>query len=305
LKNNLQKKVKNIEKKICLIGAGKVGSILYHSLKKSGYRFEYLVDIHLKTLKEITAKDKNVKLKNNISKEVLNNSDVIIFAVHDKSLNKVIDECAKLKMNLNDKIVFHTSGIETSDVFKILNVNKLNTGSYHPLQTFNTISYNNNRLLNDIYFGIEGGTEAVKYFKELCKSFKSKFIIIPKNKKVLYHSACVIASNFLVSHFNILSKITKSISAGGIEGIEIFKPIVMKTLENIFTNGIEKSLTGPFERGDIDTIDLHLKYFKENLPSKLYYYILLGLEAMNLSKKKKSITGKEAKEIEKLLINNV
>jgi predicted short-subunit dehydrogenase-like oxidoreductase (DUF2520 family) len=299
------KKSKYIEKKICLIGVGKVGSILYHSLKYSGYKFEYMIDIDTKMLKKITEKDKNIKISKNIEKEALLESDVIIFSVQDKSLKKVIDSCRKFNLDLKNKIIFHTSGIETSDIFKNLKVNIVNIGSYHPLQTFNAISFNNNNLLNNIYFGIEGGTEAIKYIKELCRSLRSKFIIISKEKKVLYHSACVIASNFLVSHFNIIAKVTKNISNDYNCGIEIFKPIVMKTLDNIFSNGIDNSLTGPFERGDIDTIDLHLKYFKENLPLQLYYYILLGLEAMNLSKKKKSITQKEANEIEKLLINNI
>jgi len=284
---------------------GKVGSIFYHSLKKSGYKIKYLVDVNSKTLKNIASVDKNVKIGKVISKQILLDSDVIIFAVEEKSLITTINKCAKLNLDLKEKIIFHTSGIETSNLFNILNVNLLNIGSFHPLQTFNTISYKYNKLLSNIYFGIEGGTEAIKYFKELCRGLKSKYIIIPKNKKVLYHSACVIASNFLVSHFNIISKVSKKIFENNDDGIEIFKPILMKTLENIFSNGIENSLTGPFARGDINTIKLHLKYFKENLPSQLYYYILLGLEAMNISEERKSITKKESREIEKLLINHI
>jgi predicted short-subunit dehydrogenase-like oxidoreductase (DUF2520 family) len=301
----LKRKSKYKSKKITLIGAGKVGSILYHSLKKSGYKIQYIVDINLNSIKKITSNDRIVKISKNITKEVLLNSDVIIFAVQEKSLIKVIEKCAKLELNLRDKIVFHTSGIELSDLFNILKVNLIKIGSFHPLQTFNIISYKYNNILENIYFGIEGGTEAIKYFKELCKSLKSKYLIIPKNKKVLYHSACVIASNFLVSHFNIIFNVSKNIFKNNKEGIKIFKPIVMKTLDNIFSKGIEKSLTGPFERGDINTINLHLKYFKENLPSQLYYYILLGLEAMNLSKEKRSITKIEAKEIEKLLLKHI
>ena len=175
----------------------------------------------------------------------------------------------------------------------------------HPLQTFNNISYKNNNILHNIYFGIEGGRNAINYFKEICGVLKSKYVIIPGDKKILYHSACVIASNYLVSHFNVLSKIADEIFLRGKNGIEIFKPIISTTLNNIFSQGIKESLTGPFERGDIDTIKLHLKYFKENLPSILNYYILIGIETVNLSLKKKSITKLEAIEIEKLLLKYI
>ncbi|MCX6164111.1 MAG: DUF2520 domain-containing protein [Ignavibacteriae bacterium] len=300
-------KSKYKKKKICIIGVGKVGSALYHSLKNAGYEFNYAVDANIKRLKIITVEDDKVKIKEQISKECLSKSDVIIFAVPEKSLRKVIDICRKFKLDLSHKTMFHLSGIETSDIFKPLKAGILNVGSFHPLQTFNSISYINSKILNNIYFGIEGGPFATEYFIDCCKNLKSKYILISKDKKVLYHGACVIASNFLISHFNIISKITKEISSDldNKSSIEIFKPIVLTTLDNIFKQGPEESLTGPFERGDVNAIDLHLKYFKEKLPSLLYYYILLGLEAMNISKYKKSITKKVANEIEKLFLNYI
>jgi predicted short-subunit dehydrogenase-like oxidoreductase (DUF2520 family) len=293
------------QKKICIIGAGKVGSALYHSLNKNGYNIAYLIDSHFKNLKKITSGNKRIILANKVTREILLKSDVIIFAVQEKKLKNTISFCSKFKIDLRKKIIFHLSGIETSMLFTKLTINSLNTGSFHPLQTFNTISYKYNDIVSNIYFGVEGGSNAIKYFKNICRSFKSDYVIIPKNKKLLYHGACVIASNFMVSHFNIISEIVKKLSLKGKSGINIFRPIVNSTLNNIFSQGIHKSLTGPFERGDINTIKLHLKYFKENLPSQLYYYVLSGYEAMNIALKKKSITKKEAIEIEKLLYKHI
>jgi predicted short-subunit dehydrogenase-like oxidoreductase (DUF2520 family) len=292
-------------KKISIIGVGRVGSALFHKLIKHGHKISYAVDSNLPRLKKITSINKKIKLSQKINEECLRNSDVVIFAVQEKKLTKAISECRKYKLDLTEKILFHLSGIETSALLDFPEVDKSNTGSFHPLQTFNDISYKYSNILNEIYFGIEGGTAALEYFKKICKEFKSNYLVLPKDKKILYHAACVIASNFMVSHFNIISGIVKELSAKNERGVEIFKPIVMTTLNNIFTQGIGKSLTGPFERGDVSTINLHLKYFKENLPSYLYYYILSGIEAMNLAIRKKSITKKEAKEIEVLLFKYI
>ncbi|MFA5405002.1 MAG: DUF2520 domain-containing protein [Ignavibacteria bacterium] len=293
------------KKKIYLIGVGKVGSSLYHSLKSLGYDLQFASDTNIHRLKIITADDNKVKISATIKKEYLIKSDVIIYAVSEKSLRRVINTCRKFKLDLSKKIVFHLSGIETSDLFKVLNINNISIGSLHPLQTFNKISYKDSKKLKSIYFGIEGGSHAIKYFVNYCKNLKSKYILVPKDKKVLYHGACVIASNFMVSHFSIIAKILKEISLENKYNVEIFKPIIETTLDNIFKQGIEESLTGPFERGDVKSIDLHLKYFKEKLPSLLYYYILLGMEAMNMSLSKKSITEKEKKKIEKLFLNHI
>lgn len=301
----MKNKINYKKKPVCIIGVGKVGSALYHTLKHCGYNVQYAIDKNLRRLRIITADDGIVKISDGIKRDNLKNSDIIIFAVNDKSLKSVVKECSKMKLDLSNKIVFHLSGIENSEIFNILNINKLYTGSYHPLQTFNTITYKYSKIINNIYFGLEGGSVALDYFVNLCNSFKSKYVVIKKEKKVLYHCACVIASNFLVSHFQILSNISKVLSLDGSGSIEIFKPIIEETYKNIFKKGTAESLTGPFERGDVNTIDLHLNYLKNNIPSYLYYYILLGIEAVDISKAKKSISKKEAKEIEKLFLNHI
>jgi predicted short-subunit dehydrogenase-like oxidoreductase (DUF2520 family) len=300
---SIQNKYKS--KRICLIGVGKVGSALYHSMHKKGYNFKFAVDTNYFRLKRIVAGNKKIKIGKEISVEILEDSDVIIYAVQEKYLVNTIKECVKFKLDLSKKILFHTSGIGTSDLFNILDINNKKIGSLHPLQTFNAISYNNNNILSKIYFGAEGGNDAVLYFKQICKSLNSEIVVIPKRKKILYHSVCVFASNFLVSHFNMLLNLSDELHLKKKDGIEIFRPIVINTINNIFKDGIDKSLTGPFERGDIDTIKLHLKYFKENLPSYLYYYILFGIETTKISFKKKSISNNEAIEINKLLLKYI
>jgi predicted short-subunit dehydrogenase-like oxidoreductase (DUF2520 family) len=290
--------------KICLIGLGKVGSAVYHSLTNAGFVFSYIIDKNKKKASEITGNKKKVIIDFHLSKKSIENSDVFIIAVDEKNIPVIINKLSFFADVLKNKIIFHTSGIETSDAFLNTGVEKKYTGSFHPLQTFNSISYNNNNILQNIYFGIEGGKFALKYLKNICKALGSKFIVIPKNKKILYHSACVIASNYLVTHFEILSKITNNLTPAK-KGIEIFEPIVKRTISNIFKEGAEKSLTGPFARGDVKTIDMHLNYIKKNLPSQLYYYALLGLETVIMAKNGKHIDSKTAEKIEKLLLNKI
>jgi len=292
------------EKKICLIGAGKVGSAVFQSFIEVGFEFSYIIDRKIEKASKIKGRNIKVVIGINLTKKSIEKSDVIIIAADEKNIPVIVNKLKLFKDLLKNKIIFHLSGIETSDVFTNAGLDKRYTGSFHPLQTFNSISYNNKDLLRNIYFGIEGGKFAQKYFKYICKSLGSKFIVIPKNKKILYHSACVIASNYLVTHFEILSKIIKSLTPAK-TGIEIFEPIVKKTISNIFKDGTEKSLTGPFARGDEKTIDMHLNYLMKNIPSQLYYYALLGLDTVEMAKKGNHIDSKTAEKIEKLLLNKI
>jgi len=289
-------------KKICIIGTGKVGSVLFHSLLNSGLEISYAIDKNLKLAKSVSSKFKSVKISSEITENIILDSEVIIIAVQDKNIKIVIDIINNLRVPLKGKIIFHTGGAVSSEILSEFRKKKAYTGSFHPVQTFNGISYKNNKLLTNIYFGIEGDSPSLKYFKYLCKKLGSKYVMIPENKKILYHSACVFASNFLVTHFDVLSEISSGISK---EGINIFEPIVRTTLDNIFRLGTGKSLTGPFARGDYKIIEMHLKNFRKNVPSFLYYYVMLGLETLNLSVKEKKIDRKSASEIKKLLLNYI
>jgi hypothetical protein len=58
---------------------------------------------------------------------------------------------------------------------------------------------------------------------------------------------------------------------------------------------LEKSLTGPVERKDIDTVLLHLETINKKIPELLPFYILMSFETAKLGIKKKSISNKDIK----------
>ena len=159
----------------------------------------------------------------------------------------------------------------------------------HPIQTFNIISTENKHLLSKIYFGIEGSAECLELIKIIVKELESNVLEIPADKKFLYHSACVVSSNFLVTLMNISAELLGSIGIDKSISFEIFKPIVKNTIENISENGLVNSLTGPFERNDIETISNQLNSIYKELPSLIPFYTLLGMETVKVAFKKESI----------------
>ncbi|MEZ4689054.1 MAG: DUF2520 domain-containing protein [Ignavibacteria bacterium] len=80
--------------------------------------------------------------------------------------------------------------------------------------------------------------------KQIIGALGSEFILIPAEKKYLYHSACVISSNFLVTLLNISSEVMGNLGIDKAKTFEIFKPIIENTLKNIGSDGLINSLTG-------------------------------------------------------------
>ncbi len=290
----------NKRKNIAIIGFGKLGSALYYELKSKGYNINAVIDKNIITNNKIKQINKNIKVIHSINSLTKTGFDVLIIAVKDSQIESVVRQINKLGIDFSDKIVFHTSGAKSSEILKIKGLLNINKGSFHPIQTFTNISNKDTGLLRRIYIGIEGGHRFINFASGVIRKLKSNRILINSQNKEMYHLASVFSSNFLVSYLSILEKISIKAGIPKEKALNLYKPIIYKALENIFELGTVKSLSGPFERGDIDTVKMHLgKIKKEKVIKELY--LILGKEALDLASSKKSISIKQKREIGQIL----
>jgi len=289
------------DRAICIIGVGKVGSALAFELYEVGFQNIYLIDKVFKRIRSTANKLNRVKYSDRLKKEFVAESDLIVISVQDNEIDNVVKRISRLNVNLEGKIFLHTSGALNSEVFKVLKINKSRAGSFHPIQTFNKRRSSKSNVFKGIYFGIEGGAKARKLQKEFCTKFESYYIEIQKEKKLIYHTACVIASNFLVTYINILDELLKNIECKEEETYKVFEPIIIETLLNISKYGNVKSLTGPIDRNDVKTIKGHLKAMQGEHPLLVPFYVSLARETVKVALKKKSIGKRDASELNRIL----
>ncbi|MCI0473234.1 MAG: NAD(P)-binding domain-containing protein, partial [Ignavibacteria bacterium] len=154
-------------KNIAIMGTGKVGSAFAVELYSIGYKISALADRNAGQAKILGRAVKCSKIYKKVSKRFIDNADIVIISVNDDNLKTTVNEIAGCFMKNNPVIFAHTSGIHSSNVFDKKFFNKKYTASVHPIQTIESVSYNNKNYLNDIYFGIEGGNEAIKVLKKI------------------------------------------------------------------------------------------------------------------------------------------
>ncbi len=181
--------------------------------------------------------------------DLINDCDTLFLTVNDDALKEVVEELYKL--NTNNKILLHTSGSISSDIFKELK-EKNYCYSLHPIYAFND-KYNSYKNISNIYFTIEGPMDKIDLIKEL---FSNQVYMIQKEDKVLYHTACVMLSNLVCALTYSAESILKNI---GIGDLKIFKPLIINNINNILEVGSVNALTGPIIRNDIKTVESHLK----------------------------------------------
>ncbi len=288
--------------KIYLLGAGKVGSSFVYEFLKKKYSLKFVSERNLRKQKSLTTdlEKKKILHSEKIESAFVMDADVIFIMTQDAYISPAIEDIKKMKLDLRNKLFIHISGSLSTEVFKPLKIAKSNCASFHPIQTFSEVT-NNNSLVENIYFGIEGGKNAVEFVKKIAADFRSNYIMVNPKKKYLYHVASVITSNYLIGLIHAASKIIKEIGADDKKTYKIFEPIIKNTLENIERQGTVKSLTGPIDRNDVTIIEKHIKELKKVDTTLTSLYLNFGIIAAELAEKKRSISKKEKIKLENLM----
>ncbi|MFK4784741.1 Rossmann-like and DUF2520 domain-containing protein [Fusobacterium sp. MFO224] len=265
---------------IGFIGAGKVGFSLgkYFSMKNKkveGYysrNYESSVE---------AAKFTNSKAYRNLEELVIKN-DIIFITTPDDTIKDIWEDIKKFQ--IEGKIICHTSGSLSSDIFSDIDSLGAFQYSIHPMFPFSD-KYETYKKLNNIHFTIEGHDKHLSHMKQFLESLGNKTLSIGNDKKSLYHLGNVTVSNLVIalieSGCNYLEEcgINKSVA------LEAMYPLIKSNIENIGERGITSSLTGPIERGDIETIKKHMEAIPcEN--KKLYKNLSLKLLGIAKNKNK-------------------
>lgn len=295
----MEKKPDKPPDKIAVIGSGRLGAALAKALYKSNYSIIALVDQNLSIARRLALSVKAEILSDNITD--LKPVDIIFIAVPDDEITIVIAELKNyFKQHHPSRFVFHTSGALSSNVFNPLKEFGVVGASFHPIQTF-TGKMNDWKKFQNIYFGLEGEFSAVGKASQIVKALKGHEIIIPKEHKSLYHLACTIASNYMISLLIPVTHLFRKMNFSEQETLKIIYPLLSTTLSNLKCKGIKDALTGPISRGDLGTIKKHLEILSNKFPDYKLLYQLHGKILLDLISNTDKLSAGKYDEIFKLL----
>ena len=286
---------------IGIIGAGKVGTTLgkyasdygacvrgfYSRTKSSGLESaQFTGTEHFKTLDSLI--------------EV---SDTLFITTTDGEIARVWDCIAE--KNVKGKVICHFSGSLSSDVFSNWKETGACVCSIHPIYAFSDkfTAYQN---LSNAVFAVEGCQEALEKMQELFRLLPNQIVEISTKEKVKYHAAASIASNQVVSLIAMAVELLKEAGISEQSAYGLLKPLVENNVQSIFEQkegkyrGCAKALTGPIERGDLQTVQKHLQHMDR--PKWEHSYRAVGTLTAELAETKHP--ERDYAEMKKILESN-
>ena len=155
-----------------------------------------------------------------------------------------------------EALVGHTAGAITLEVF-----GDRESFSMHPLMTAGTGKAN----FSGASAAVAGTSpRARRVAREIATTLGMNPIEVPDDKRVAYHVAASVASNFLVTLETIAERIGER---AGIDRVQLL-PLVRAAVENWGSLGAV-ALTGPIARGDDDIVAMHRAEIAAHAPEFL------------------------------------
>jgi predicted short-subunit dehydrogenase-like oxidoreductase (DUF2520 family) len=283
-----------------IVGAGRVGSALAVLFSRAGYTIVSVVSQKKSSARNLAGIVKCQKYSDSLS-DIHRTTRIILLAVPEEYISEVAKAIAQNPyLDFSKLVVFHTSGSLTSEVLSPLIKKGTMAFSLHPIQSFSKASNLDRQLvrMKNVVYGFEGPKTAFPAARRFVRALRGKLVRIPKEEKFLYHSACVFASNYSIALLGIVEELTQRI--GGDLKFTHFEPLVRTSIDNAFHLTPVKALTGPIVRGSTSTLEIHVNELRKTDTTLALLYQQIGLQALKMAVKRKSIQPKIARHIQQI-----
>jgi predicted short-subunit dehydrogenase-like oxidoreductase (DUF2520 family) len=258
---------------VSIVGAGNLGTALAYALHDAGVPVNEIISRRPNNRLRHLAKHIGAALVD--LEEASLKSRVIWITTPDSAIAEIAASIAN-KTTLSRQIVLHSSGVLSSAILQPTRLASAAIASAHPMMSFPRPAAVS---LRGVTWAVEGDAPAVKTAREIIKQLAGTSLKLSAKTKPLYHSLGTLSSPILVS---LLTAAESTGRASGLSRHDIrvlMRPIIERTTANFFAQGPAASFSGPFERGDVDTISLHLTAL-QSLPTVNHLYRAAALHAL-------------------------
>ena len=246
---------------VVIIGSGNVATVVGRLIKQKGHSILQIIRHQSNSADDLAA-----ELGADVAElsSITNDADLYILAIKDYAIS-VVTETLQLK----NKLIVHTSGAFGKDILcKVSD----KVGVLWPIQTIRKET----EYIPEIPFVVEGNLpEVTNELVQFVQSLDQKVVIADEEERKKLHIAAVFSNNF-VNHFYALAE---DFCRKEQLDFSLLNPLIRETAHRLAHHSPAMIQTGPAVRGDIVTIEKHLRTL-ERYPYLRKFYLRLSNSIM-------------------------
>jgi predicted short-subunit dehydrogenase-like oxidoreductase (DUF2520 family) len=284
---------------VFIMGAGVVGTALAARLVRAGIP---VIGLHGRQveLTDAARAISGVVGSTGEIPDIMSESDIIIVSVRDERIREVAERLVNEKRLRPAQVVLHTSGANAAaSVLAIARPHVRAVGTLHPL-----VSFADPRVaiehMREVAFGIEGDEPAKAFAKRLVRAMGARAVFLEAENLPLYHAGAVLASNYVVALADMAQRLLVTAGVPQDQALPMLIPLLSSVVQNLAQVGLPAALTGPVERGDVSSVEQHLRVLEARAPDLLELYRLVGRDVLRLAREKSHLEPEVVKRLEAL-----
>ncbi|RIK09292.1 MAG: hypothetical protein DCC49_06760 [Acidobacteria bacterium] len=267
---------------VALIGPGRAGTSVARALLASGWD---VTSVAGSTPSSATATQFAAEVgatRAETPGEAARLADVVVIAVPDHAIAEVGSSLAAESGTGPMQAAYfgHLSGAVGSSALSALSDAGKSVFGFHPVLPFASRQVSPS-VFESAPVAISGDSEGIELARTMAESIGASAFVVADEDRVLYHAACVLASNALVALEGVAFEVAKA--AGISDPAAVLLPLVKATVSNLEEKVPGEALTGPVARGDVMTVESHISELDRISASAAEIYRVLSAEAADLA----------------------
>ncbi len=251
--------------RIGFIGAGRLGKALAWGLARAGFQVAAVANDVEQGARELAEPIPGCEFMS--PQAVADSCNLVFVTTPDEIIAKA---AASVRWRPGMGVV-HCSGVTEVAALDAAAQAGASTGGFHPMQTFGD-PRTAMETLPGCTITVEAGEPLDAVLVEMAQKLGCRVNRLPPGMRARYHAAAGFTSQFINALFAQAAQVWGSWGATPEDALRALMPLARGTLAAIENAGIAGGMPGPVSRGDVASIDKHVKALSGLGPEMTEFY---------------------------------
>lgn len=285
----------NKQSPIAVLAAGRLGSSLAIALQNAGYNVAAVSSRQASHREWLSSRIENAVVVEN-PQTAANAANIVFITAPDANIEQI---CADIDWRSHQAVV-HCAGVLPLSALDKARIAGAETAGFHPLQTFPTADSADR--LKDVSFATESVNPALFYWMRiLAGDLGGSAFQIESSQRAAYHASAVMACGLLAGLTGLAAEMWEPLGIDRADALKRLVPLLRATVDALDEKGLPDAVTGPFVRGDVETITSHLNATATKSPETGSAYAALAEASLHIAKEQGGLSDSAFERIKSLL----